>query len=385
MRRTYTCVLVFVVVALATGTARADVITDWNQTMLRAGLLGGSSPLAMTRISAIVQAAVFDAVNGIDRRYSPIHVAPAGPAGASQRAAAVQAAYVALLKLYPTQQATLDARRTVSMTVIEAEESAPSVAGGIAWGEDVANQIWAWRLTDGIAVTTPTWPGGTALGQWRPTPNAPSAGTSPNGAGYPQFVGMTPWAIASASQFRPGPPPALTSRRHAKDVNEVQWMGSLSSTARTRDQTIAALFWNAGTASYLWNRVALSLIQDRHRGEEGGDHNDRRAHRNPLLENARLLGALDVAMADAAIGCWDAKYTYNFWRPITAIRELTDDGNPFTTPDPAWTPLFTTPAHPDYPSGHSCVSAAAAVVLAKEFGARTPFRMTSDSMLGVSR
>ena len=126
MRRTYTCVLVFVVGALAAGTARADEITDWNQTMLRAGLLGGSSPLAMTRIAAIVQAAVFDAVNGIDRRYSPIHVAPAGPAGASQRAAAVQAAYVALLKLYPTQQATLDARRTVSLTVIEAEESAAS-------------------------------------------------------------------------------------------------------------------------------------------------------------------------------------------------------------------------------------------------------------------
>ena len=194
---------------------------------------------------------------------------------------------------------------------------------------------------------------------------------------------MTPWAIASASQFRPGPPPALTSRRYAKDVNEVQWMGSLSSTARTRDQTIAALFWNAGTASYLWNRVALSLIQDRHRGEEDGDHDDRRAHRNTLLENARLLGALDVAMADAAIGCWDAKYTYNFWRPITAIQEPTDDGNPFTTPDPAWTPLFTTPAHPDYPSGHSCVSAAAAVVLAREFGERTQFRMTSDLMLGV--
>ena len=116
MRRTYTCVLVFVAVAVAAGTARADDITDWNQTMLRAGLLGGSSPLAMTRISAIVQAAVFDAVNGIDRRYSPIHVAPAGPAGASQRAAAVQAAYAALLKLYPTQQAALDARRSVSMT-----------------------------------------------------------------------------------------------------------------------------------------------------------------------------------------------------------------------------------------------------------------------------
>ena len=140
-----------------------------------------------------------------------------------------------------------------------------------------------------------------------------------------------------------------------------------------------------GHGLYLWNRVALSLIEDRHRGEEDSDHDDRRAHRNTLLENARLLGALDVAMADAAIGCWDAKNTYNFWRPITAIQEHADDGNPFTTPDPAWTPLFTTPAHPDYPSGHSCVSAAAALVLSKEFGARTQFRLTSDLMLGVSR
>jgi hypothetical protein len=267
MRRTYTCVLVFVVVALAAGTARADEITDWNQTMLRAGLVAGTNSLPMSRIAAIVQASVFDAVNGIDRRYTPVHVAPTGPAGTSRRAAAVQAAYVALVKAFPTQKATFDARRIVSLTVIGTEENAASIASGIAWGEEVANQIWDWRLTDGIGVTTPTWPGNTELGQWRPTPNDPYPGTSPNGAGYPQFVEMTPWAIASASQFRPGPPPALTSRRYAKDLNETKQMGSFSSPTRTPDQTIASLFWAAvtgssATASYLWNRVALSLIDD---------------------------------------------------------------------------------------------------------------------------
>jgi hypothetical protein len=389
MRRTDTGVLVFVVVALTAGTARADEITDWNQTMLRAGLVAGTNSLPMSRIAAIVQASVFDAVNGIDRRYTPVHVAPTGPAGASRRAAAVQAAYVALVKAFPTQQATFDARRTVSLTVIGTEESAASIASGIAWGEEVANQIWDWRLTDGIGVTTPTWPGNTELGQWRPTPNDPYPGTSPNGAGYPQFVEMTPWAIASASQFRPGPPPALTSRRYAKDLNETKQMGSFSSPTRTPDQTIASLFWAAvtgssATASYLWNRVALSLIDRR-----DGDHDDRgdrrQRDRDTLLDNARVLGTLNVAMADAMIGCWDAKYTYNFWRPITAIREPAEDGNRATTPDPAWTPLLSTPAHPEYPSAHGCISSAAATVLGHVFGERTHFDMDSDLMLGVTR
>ena len=381
--------VLFAAAALAVP-ARADEVTDWNETMLRAGLVAGTNSLPMSRIAAIVQASVFDAVNGIDPRYTPVHVVPAGPAGASRRAAAVQAAYVALVKLFPTQQATFDVRRTVSLSVIGTEENAASIASGIAWGEEVANQIWAWRLTDGIGVTTPTWPGNTALGQWRPTPNDPSPGTSPNGAGYPQFFEMTPWAIASASQFRPGPPPALTSRRYAKDFNETKQMGSLSSTTRTPDQTIAALFWAAttassATASYIWNHVALSLLDAR--DEDPGDRGNHR-HRDTkdtLLEHARVLGTLNVAMADAIIGCWDAKYTYNFWRPITAIRESADDGNRATTPDAAWTPLFATPAHPEYPSAHGCISSAAAGVLGHVFGEHTRFQMDSDLLLGVTR
>ncbi|MEP7310394.1 MAG: vanadium-dependent haloperoxidase [Acidobacteriota bacterium] len=380
-----------VAIGLFAAAAHADEVTDWNQTMLRASLVAGSTPLAMYRISAIVQASVFDAVNGIEQRYAPIHVPATGPAHASRRAAVVQAAYVALVKLYPAQVAALDARRVISLASIAADESGGAIASGIAWGENVANLIWAWRLTDGIANTTPSWPGDTTIGQWRPTPNAPYPGTSANGAGYPQVVFMTPWVIVAPSQFRPGPPPPLMSALYARDYNETKSMGSLSSSTRTSNQTTGAFFWNASTASYLWNQLALSLIEAR--DKEDGDRDDRgpnheadhHRHRSSLLHNARILGTLDVAMADAAIGCWDAKYAYNYWRPITAIRETADDGNAATAPDPAWTPLFATPPFPEYPSGHSCVSGAAAAILAHEFGEKTPFRMESDVLLGVTR
>jgi hypothetical protein len=378
-------------------TAKANEVTEWYEVMLRASLVGGANPLTSSRNSAIVQASVFDAVNGIERRYTPIHVPALGPAGASRRAAAVQAAYVALVKLYPTQLTTFDARRTISLSSITASEGSAAVASGIAWGESVANQIWEWRLTDGIANTTPSWPGNTAIGEWRPTPNAPYAGTSPNGAGYPQFVFMTPWVMASPSQFRPGPPPALGSALYARDYNETKSKGSFSSLTRTTDETTAAYFWNSATGSFLWGNVALSLIangadraddrEDRGRSnsDKDGDDDNNHRRRSSLVENARLLGQLSVAMADAAIGCWDAKYTYNYWRPITAIRETGDDGNAATTPDPAWAPLFATPAHPEYPSGHSCLSSAATTILAHEFGDKTRFRMESDVLPGVTR
>jgi hypothetical protein len=367
--------------------ARADEVTDWNQMMLRAALIAGSSPLAITRVAAIVQTSVFDAVNGIDRVYTSIHVPPAAPAGASRRAAAVQAAYGALIKLFPTQQGTFDARRTVSLAEISQQESAAAIAAGVAWGESVANQIWTWRLTDGSQLPASPWLGNTAIGQWRPTLNLPGAGTSTPGAGYPQFFEMTPWVMLSPSQVRPGPPPALTSAQYARDFNEVRLMGNAVSPLRTTDQTIASWFWTAGTATYLWNTVALSLLEQRNRlGEDDGHGGDRgRRGRIGLLENARLFGALSVAMADAAIGCWDAKYTYNYWRPVTAIRDTGDDGNAATTADTSWMPLFPTPAHPEYPSGHSCLSGAAAAILADEFGEHTHFDVTSDVQIGVVR
>ena len=380
------------VILLVVSPAKADEVTAWNETLFRSALVAVTSPLNVGRFAALVQAAVFDAVNGIDRRYTPIHVAPAGPAGASRAAAAAQAAYVILSKGYgqggvftpPNQQATLDADLTASLARIAARDNAASIASGRTWGQTVADAIWTWRLTDGFSLAPPTNTGSSALGQWRPTPNAPYPGTSTPFVGYPQYVTMTPWAIESPSQFRPAGPPALTSAQYARDFNETKLMGRQTSTARSSDQTVYSWFWQTGTAPYLWNHVAVSLLQ--RRDDDHDDQNDDRGSRgDTLLRNARVLASLDVAMADAAIGCWDAKAAYNFWRPITAIRETADDGNPATTPDPGWTPLFATPAHPDYPSGHSCVSGAATTILANEFGEHTRFDVTSDLLLSVTR
>ena len=349
--------------------ARGDEVVDWNRIMLHAAIAAvpPTSPLVMTRVGAIVQASVFDAVNGIERRYTPIHVEPAADPGASVRAAAVQAAYAALVRLYPLQQSFFEDQRAASLAAIASESAAEhsqSIARGIEWGQTVADAIWAWRSADGFAPPPPPFLGGNAIGEWRPTPPAflPGAG--------PQFATMTPWVLGSPSQFRPAGPPALTSDAYAADFNETKTMGSLTSASRTTDQTLASLFWNSTSATYFFDTIGMSLGAERH---------------TTLSENARLLALLNVAMADAAIACWDAKYTYVSWRPVTAIPLAGLDGNPATVPDPIWLPLFATPPFPEYPSGHSTVSGAAATVLADYFGEDTSFQVDSDVMLGVIR
>jgi hypothetical protein len=359
--------------------------------MMRAGLIAGTSPPNLTRVAAMVQVAMFDAINGLDPRYEYFRVNPAGaPAGASKRAAAVQAAYAMLTKLYGSgastpnaaQQATFEARRSVSLLEIAEHETQQAIDKGVTWGQKVADEIFTWRLGDGFNVAPTPFPNGTQPGQWRQTPNLPVAGTSAPGAGYLSISHQTPWAMPSPGHFRPGPPPLLNSPEYARDFNEVKAMGSFSSLIRTPDQSEYSLFWNSATVTYLWHTVALSLLDKR---KDDDDHHWNRDHRDSLLENARLLAQLSVAIADAIIGCWDAKYAYAYWRPITAIRDPGDDGNAATTTDPLWVPMFATPGHPDYPSGHSCGSGAAGEVLANEFGNRTRFTMESDRMLGVTR
>jgi len=374
-------VVIFFCVA---STARADDITDWNQHMLRATTIAGTSPLVTTRVAAIVQASVFDAVNGIDRKYAPVHVAAAAPAGASRRAAAVQAAYTALVALFLPQKATFDARLAVSLTAIAADphETSAGIAAGIGWGTTVANGILAWRATDGFTPAPPPYMGGTGLGQWRPTPPAFAPGAGP------QFATMVPWVISAPSQYRPGGPPALTSARYATDFNETKLIGNISSTVRTSDQTIYSWFWAQSTASYLWNHAADVLLERRARGDDDDDEGRFGEHRGSLLESARLLALLDLAMADAAIACWDAKYFYSTWRPITAIPLEASIGNAGITVnagDATWMPLFATPAHPEYPSGHSTVSGAAAAVLVAFFGEKTHFTVDNDLLIGVTR
>jgi hypothetical protein len=360
-----------VLVALASSvavTARADEVTDWNQIMFRAARVPpATSPLNMSRVAAIVHAAVFDAVNGIERRYTPIHVEPDAPRGASRRAAAVQAAYATLVKLYPSQITTFDEARAEALAAIasdDAVENSKSIERGIEWGQTVADAIWAWRSTDGFTPAPPPFVGGSAVGQWRPTPPAFAPGAGP------QFATMVPWAIQSPSQFRPAGPPALTSPRYTADFNETKTMGSVSSLSRTADQTIAGLFWASTSTNYFWNHAAVVLSAERNLS---------------LSKNARQFALLNIAIADAAIACWDAKYYYVFWRPITAIRLGATDGNSDTGADLSWTPLLATPAHPEYPSGHSAFSSAAATVLADQFGEEIALTIESDGMPDVVR
>ncbi len=344
-RKLELCLAVVALVIAMSSFARADVVTEWNQNAQQALLTAKTSPVVSTRVLAIMHVAMFDAVNGIERRYTPIHVDFDAPPGASRRAAAIQAAYATLVKLFPSQKSTLDAQRDASLNSIaseEAVENSQSIARGIEWGQQVGDDILAWRSTDGFTPAPPPFFGGTDVGQWRPTPRA----------------------MSSPDQFRPLGPPALTSDQYAADVNEVKEIGSNSSATRTADQTQIAVFWTGNAPAY-WNRAATAISDQRHL---------------TLSENARLLALLNVGMADAQIACWDAKYAYVFWRPINAIRLASTDDNPNTMEDPSWTPLIVTPNFPEYPSGHASVSNAAATVLVAYFGNNAAFTLTSDSL-----
>jgi hypothetical protein len=354
----------FVASMTLTATAHADEAGDWNRIMVAALAAENVGGIVATRHAAIVQSAVYDSVNGIERRYRPIHVAPAAPRGASSRAAAVQAAYATLLKLLPAQKDSLDAKRTAALGAISprGEEGNRSVEDGVRWGQTVADAIWAWRSKDGFTTTLPPNVGGTAVGQWRPT----VAGASFGGL---QFASMTPWVIQSSSQFSLPGPPALASARYATDFNEVKAMGSASSGRRTPDQTVLARFW-ANSPTYVWNPVAISLSVQRQMS---------------LVETARVLAMMNVAMADAGIAVWHGKLSRNFWRPITAVQLAETDGNAATAADPDWVPLIPTPPYPDYPSGIVGVASAAATVLASVFGSTVALAIESSTAPGVTR
>jgi hypothetical protein len=338
-------------------TAPPDTVTQWNLTMIAGLEAAAIAPPPSARIGAIVQASVFDAVNGITRRYAFYHVAPAAPPGASRAAAVAGAAYTALVALIPGQKPLFDAQLAATLAQISEDPSDPgqSVQRGLAWGTTVASDILTWRATDGFDAVLPPYVAGSAPGDWQPTP--PKFGPPL----FRQFAAMTPFALTSPGQFAPPGPPPLDSARYARDLAEVRAVGSAISSVRTPKQTQTALFWQDDTVAAMWNRVADQLAQARHA---------------TLTGTARLLAQLNIALADATIGIWNAKNTYNFWRPVTAIRVGTD---------PAWTPLLPTPAFQEYPSGHAGVSSAAASVLAFFYGDATSFTVTSAGLPGVQR
>jgi hypothetical protein len=368
----WSAILVLIVALLATSplpvsAATPDPVLEWIDVMNTTVLAAGTPPNVTSRIVALVSASVFDAVNGIEPRFRPFEVRPGAPHNASQRAAAIQAASAILLNLYPAQNGTLTTRRNASLAALALTEHADSIASGVAWGQTVADAIWASRLTDGFAPTPPPFIGvqgilGTpALGAWRPTPPANGSGATP------QIATMTPWVLRRPSQFRLPPPLALSSQEYAADLNEVKTMGSLSNSMRTSDQSELALFWALNTP-LAWNRIAAQISAERGL---------------TLAENAHLFAVLNLALSDALIACWDSKYRYVFWRPITAIRT----GLTPADADPLWEPWLDsttgTPAHPEYPSAHSSMSGAAAFVLAAAFGENTAFTVTSEVRSGT--
>jgi PAP2 superfamily len=334
----------------------ADVVTEWNLKAATCAAEAKQFPFAATRTMAIVHTAVFDAINSIEGRYTPYKFKVAAPAGSSSEAAAVAAAHATLVKLFPDQKAALDAAYAASLAQIP---DGGGKTAGIAVGEEVAAKILALRASDGADAPN-TYRPGTVAGVYITT-------TLPVGT---QWGNVMPWVMERGSQFRPGAPPQLTSPGWASDYNEIKDLGGKKSTVRTAEQTDIARFWVI-TGPQSWGPIVRQLAA---------------APGRSLIQNARLFALVELAAADSYIAVFDAKYTFNLWRPITAIRNVDIDGNDATTRDAGWEPLLDTPLHPEYPCAHCINSGAVRAVLESEFGAGAlALTMTSPTAPGVVR
>ena len=358
-------VLVPLVVLFSAECATADVLDDWNEAMLNAIRRENTPPPLAARNLAILHVALFDAVNSIERTHKPYltFVAPGGPA--SEQMAVAAAGREVSLSLFPSERSTVNALwMRAAGRIKSAQERTNSVAIGVA----AAKAILEARASDGAQLVITYFPSNQP-GAWRRTPPYYRPPESPN------WRCLKPFAMHRCDQFRPPPPPKLDGPQYAADFNEVKSLGQRDSAVRTAYETQTALFWSDFTGTVTppghWNQVARAIANDR---------------KLRLPEKARLLALLNVALADAGIVAWDAKYAFNFWRPVTAIRRATDDANPLTDPDAGWQPLLTTPPFPEYVSAHSTFSGAAATVLALFFGQdEIPFQIGSDSVPGLVR
>lgn len=355
-----------------------DVIQDWNATVLNVvrdwrgssddpyvGRVVTSAPPLVARNLAMIHTAMFDAINAVEGDYdSYLYVGPLVPE-ASPVAAAAAAAHRVASSLYTSvaERAVWDATLAESLsrvTNVQAREA------GIDLGEAIGDAMLAERATDGSNVSVAYTPRGLP-GAWQRTlPEfVPPL--------LPQWPDVDPFAIPSGEAFRPEPAPAVGSSTYAQSVDEVMRLGSATSAERTADQTQIARFWadGGGTATPPghWNRIASDVISSENLS---------------LIDSARTMALLNLALADAGISSWDAKYFYDIWRPIDAIRLAATDGNPLTTADPQWLPLLPTPPFPSYTSGHSTFSGAGAAVLTELFGSSYSFASTSDARTGYS-
>ncbi|MFK4489557.1 vanadium-dependent haloperoxidase [Bradyrhizobium sp. USDA 336] len=348
--------LIVATLAVCIGTARADVIMDWNAKADAIAAEKKVLPVPQARTMSMLHVAMFEAVNAIDRRYTPYKLDLVSDRSTSKEAAAAAAAYNILLTIYPDQKSALDTALHASLSGIPDPEGK---ANGIELGTMAASGVIALRRNDGSDVQE-TYRPYTAPGAYVPTvvPIGTTAGR------------MTPWVMTSVSQFRPAPPPALDSETWTRDVNEIRELGARNSTTRTAEQTAIGRAWFlVGPPSFnpIVRQVALAKNMD-------------------VVDCARLFALAEIAGNDAIVAVLDAKYHYNFWRPLTAIRNADITHNPKTPREPSWLPLGETPMHPEYPCAHCIVSAAVSTVLRSIAGDEVgELTMTSPTAPGVTR
>jgi hypothetical protein len=342
----------------------SDLVIDWNEHLLQSMAVSQPARVPLSRNMAIVHVAMFDAVNAIDRSYEPYYADVHASHGASPEAAAAQAAHDTLTALYPSRQALFDAELAEDLADIPAGRARQ----GTEIGAEVARQILALRANDGASAIVSYTPPNNDPGQWQPTPPDNLAATS---AHVPL---VTPFATQSSTQFRPGPPPALTSPEYAAAFNETKALGSVNSTARTADQTLVAGLWRQALSNHqVWNRIAQDVTV---------------AEDTNLADTARVFALMNMALHDGLQTSFGAKFHYGLWRPVTAIRRADEDGNPATEADPNWTTLHpTTPPYPTYSGNAATVGATCATVLADVFGADTAFQFDwgRQGFAGVTR
>jgi hypothetical protein len=346
-----------------TSLAQPDQVIQWNQEMLQLLQAPGALPATIhpTRTMAITQLAVYDAVNAIERRNEAYLFHERVSRDASPDAAAASAARTSLLAMLPSQQPAIDAFYQQSLAEIG---SGWRVQKGIEVGQEAADTILAARQGDGSAVTPPLFTPGVGPGEYQLTP---PKFVQPV---FTQWPAVKPFALESSSQFRPGPPPAVSSARYAADFNEVKSLGRLNSLTRTAEQTAIGQFWSAAPVQNVWNQIAQMAGVASH---------------DTLAQNARMFALVDTSLADSVIALYDAKYAYHRWRPVTAIQ-ATDTGNPNALSDPTWTPLSATATDPSYPGAHADISSAAATALADFFGTdQFTFSLSNPTLPGIVR
>src|SRR5438445_905042 len=343
--------------------SQPDQVIQWNRTLLQILQTPGAQPATIhpARSMAIVHLAIYDAMNAIRGGHAPYLVLHA-PRSASPDAAAAAAAHTALLSLFPSQQSVIDAKFQDSLTQIG---DGAHVREGIRVGEEAANAILAARANDGSDSTPPVFVPQSGPGEYQLTP--------PNSKqpGFTNWSDVRPFAIETGDQFRPPPPPAVSSARYTTDFDEVKSLGEINSTARSAEQTDIGRFWGAAPVQNVWNQIAQMAGV---------------SFENSLEQNARIFALLDTSLADGVIALYDSKYAYHRWRPVTAVQAADNDGNPDTAGDPNWTPLAVTARHPRYTGAHAEISQSAAATLRDFFGTdRLDFSLTNPSLAGIVR